>query len=44
LYTRVDGIISNEKFVLMELELIEPVLFLEHSSRAANDFVKAILS
>jgi glutathione synthase/RimK-type ligase-like ATP-grasp enzyme len=44
LYTRVDGIISNNEFVLMELELIEPVLFLEHHPRAAAAFVNAILS
>jgi glutathione synthase/RimK-type ligase-like ATP-grasp enzyme len=44
LYTRLDGIISNNEFVLMELELIEPVLFLEHHPTAAAAFVSAILS
>ncbi|MEQ1587874.1 MAG: hypothetical protein ABL895_18455 [Cyclobacteriaceae bacterium] len=44
LYTRVDGIISNDQFLLMELELIEPVLFLTHSEKATDKFVKEILS
>ncbi len=44
LYARVDGIISNDQFLLMELELIEPVLFLIHSEKAANKFVEVILS
>lgn len=44
LYARVDGIISNDQFLLMELELIEPVLFLAHREKAADKFVEVILS
>jgi glutathione synthase/RimK-type ligase-like ATP-grasp enzyme len=36
LYTRVDGAISNHQFLLMELELIEPMLFLEEGNAASN--------
>jgi hypothetical protein len=43
LYARVDGIISQNKFLLMELELIEPVLFLRESKTAIHNLVKAIL-
>jgi len=46
LYTRVDGVVSNGKFVLMELELIEPVLFLKEDEQApvrfANEIVKLL--
>jgi len=41
-YARVDGILCGDEFVLMELELIEPVLFLR-LGRAADRFVDAIL-
>jgi glutathione synthase/RimK-type ligase-like ATP-grasp enzyme len=41
LYARVDGIISDEKFYLMELELIEPVLFLGSDENACENFYKA---
>jgi glutathione synthase/RimK-type ligase-like ATP-grasp enzyme len=36
LYCRVDGIVSNERLVLMEIELIEPMLFLAHDAGAAR--------
>jgi glutathione synthase/RimK-type ligase-like ATP-grasp enzyme len=42
LYTRVDGIISGSQFLLMELELIEPMLFLKTSKGVASTFVDAI--
>ena len=42
-YARVDGILCRDEFVLMELELIEPVLFLRLQS-AADRFVEAILN
>ena len=42
LYARVDGIISDEKFYLMELELIEPVLFLGTDENACENFYKAL--
>ncbi len=42
LYTRVDGVISNNQFLLMELELIEPMLFLEEGN-AASKFAAVIM-
>jgi glutathione synthase/RimK-type ligase-like ATP-grasp enzyme len=42
-YARVDGIVCGDEFVLMELELIEPVLFLRLGN-AADQFVEAILN
>lgn len=44
LYARVDGIEIDGQFHLMELELIEPVLFLNNSQEAAGNFARAILS
>lgn len=44
LYARVDGIVSNNKFLLMELELIEPMLFLEGGNGAARLFADAMIS
>jgi len=43
LYARVDGIMSGGAFLLMELELIEPVLFLGYDKNAPGNFAKAIL-
>ncbi|MBI1770703.1 MAG: hypothetical protein HYR67_20225 [Bacteroidetes bacterium] len=43
LYARVDGVISNGKLVLLELELIEPVLFLKYSAIAASLMAKGII-
>ena len=34
LYARIDGVDCSGKFVLMEVELIEPVLFLEMGNAA----------
>jgi glutathione synthase/RimK-type ligase-like ATP-grasp enzyme len=42
LYARVDGVIRDGQFMLMELELIEPELFLEVDTRAAARFASAI--
>lgn len=42
LYARVDGIARGNAFLLMELELIEPNLFLEHGVGAAELFARAI--
>ena len=44
LYARVDGIEIDGEFHLMELELIEPVLFLAKNATAAKNFAEAILS
>ncbi|GAB3223237.1 ATP-grasp domain-containing protein [Spirosoma arcticum] len=43
LYARVDGVGINGQFVLMELELIEPVLFLSHSDGAVERFTNQIM-
>ena len=42
LYARVDGVESGGQFLLMELELIEPALFLSTSLGAAERLTKAI--
>lgn len=42
-YARVDGVEEDGRLVLMELELIEPVLFLGDSDGAARRFAGAIL-
>ncbi len=44
LYARVDGIVIGDKLYLMELELIEPDLYLDHHADAYESFVNAILS
>jgi hypothetical protein len=41
LYARIDGLEREGKFVLMELELIEPILFLD-LGRAATRFAQSI--
>lgn len=43
LYARVDGIVRDGRLVLMELEQIEPFLFLGESPGAAERFVRAVL-
>jgi glutathione synthase/RimK-type ligase-like ATP-grasp enzyme len=43
LYCRIDAIARNGKLVLMELELIEPELFLGLAEGAAERFAKAIV-
>jgi glutathione synthase/RimK-type ligase-like ATP-grasp enzyme len=42
LYARVDGIESDGVFTLLELELIEPVLFLAQDPQAAARFAEAL--
>ncbi len=42
LYARVDGVNSNGRFVLIELELIEPQLFLKIDTAAPRRFAEAI--
>jgi glutathione synthase/RimK-type ligase-like ATP-grasp enzyme len=44
LYARVDGCLVGGRFTLMELELIEPVLFLGTSAPAADRLAAAIAS
>ncbi len=43
LYARVDGIIIDKRFYLMELELIEPSLFFYVVPKGAQNFSEAIL-
>lgn len=42
LQARVDGVIRNGKFILMEIELIEPQLFFEYSLNSYELFVKSV--
>ncbi|REG94632.1 ATP-grasp domain-containing protein [Algoriphagus antarcticus] len=42
LYARVDGVACDGQFYLMELEMIEPYLFLDISSGALSNYKKAI--
>src|SRR5580698_9845270 len=42
LYARVDGVVSRGQFRLMELELIEPALYLKLADGAAERFAQAI--
>jgi glutathione synthase/RimK-type ligase-like ATP-grasp enzyme len=42
LYARVDGITRGAAFLLMELELIEPNVFMSYSESAAERFARAI--
>ena len=42
LYARVDGAIVNDKFILMELELIEPFLFLETNPHSLENYYRAL--
>jgi glutathione synthase/RimK-type ligase-like ATP-grasp enzyme len=44
LYARVDGVVRENAFLLMELELIEPNLFLEFGAGAADRMARAIVS
>jgi formamidopyrimidine-DNA glycosylase len=39
LYQRLDGIWRNGKFLIMELELVEPDLYLNFSKQALNQWV-----
>ena len=42
LYARVDAVAAAERFVLMEVELVEPSLYLEHDPSAARAFALAV--
>src|SRR5262249_55720401 len=43
LYARVDGIDTGDQFVLMELELIDPVLFFAYDHHAPKRFAEALV-
>jgi len=42
-YVRVDGVVVDGRFLLMELEMIEPHLFLAHCPEAAERFASNLL-
>ena len=44
LYARVDGVVVNGRFLLMEVELIEPYLFLPQSPEASQKLAAAVAS
>lgn len=44
LYARVDGVVRNGKLMLMELELIEPYLFLSFDKKSPERFAEAFNS
>ena len=43
LYARVDGVLVNNEFLLMELELIEPFLFLSYNPLGFDNYYSALL-
>ena len=43
LYARVDGLIQNAVFVLMELELLEPDLYFDAHPQASDRYVKGVI-
>jgi glutathione synthase/RimK-type ligase-like ATP-grasp enzyme len=42
-YARVDGVLIDGQFTLMELEVLEPALFITYASEVAQHFATAIL-
>ena len=42
LYARVDGIVDGDTLILMELELIEPTLYLDTDAQAADRLADAL--
>lgn len=43
LYARVDGVVQGDRFVVVEIELIEPYLFLDQDEKAPARFVAALV-
>ena len=44
-YARVDIVVGNDGTLqIIELELIEPALFLEHAPKAGHAFAEAVMS
>jgi hypothetical protein len=43
LYARVDVLLNNETAHLIELELIEPALYVSYSDKAAENFANALV-
>lgn len=44
LYARVDGVVINDTFVLMELELIEPYLFFNQDLKLFENYYQALIA
>lgn len=44
LYARIDGVMNGGEFLIMEVELIEPYLFLEYSQSSYHTFSESIIS
>ena len=42
-YARVDGVMTKNGFLLMEIEMIEPDLFFEYATNGPNKFMEALL-
>jgi hypothetical protein len=42
-YARVDGVVKDGRFLLMELEVFEPLMFLSHDMEAPGRFARAIV-
>jgi glutathione synthase/RimK-type ligase-like ATP-grasp enzyme len=42
LYARIDGVRSASRFLVMEVEMVEPFLFLSHDSHASRRFANVI--
>ncbi len=43
LYARVDGVVRDGRFILMELEVIEPMLYFGENDRAAEMFAEKLM-
>lgn len=43
LYARVDGVMQNNRFLLMELELIEPDLYFNYHEKGEDMFINALV-
>jgi glutathione synthase/RimK-type ligase-like ATP-grasp enzyme len=43
LYARIDGVVTRDGFLVMEVEVNEPALFFQHAPAAAERFAAAIL-
>ena len=44
IYARIDGVMTPNGFLLMEVEMIEPDLFFEYAPEGPNRFVETVLS
>jgi glutathione synthase/RimK-type ligase-like ATP-grasp enzyme len=42
-YARIDGVMTQKGFLLMEVEMIEPDLYFEHAPEGPHRFVEAVL-